>query len=79
MKLPEFHLSCLNGDIKKVKELINNDNINQIIKICQENENDEWIFIELQEITPILCAIQNNHLSIVQYLHQQGADINSYQ
>jgi ankyrin repeat protein len=27
------------------------------------------------DITPIICAIQNNHLSIVKYLYEQGANI----
>lgn len=69
-KLSEFHLSCLNGDIEKVKELLNNNNINEIIKI-----NEERILIESKELTSIICAIRNNHLSIVKYFYQQGIDI----
>jgi ankyrin repeat protein len=78
MVLSDLHLSCYNGDIEKVKEYLNNDNINEIKKIYEEkenNNNNQWTLIQSKEITPIICAIQNNHLSIVKYLYEQGANI----
>jgi len=76
MILSGLHLSCCNGDIEKVKEYLNNDNINEIKIIFEEKEDDDqWTLIQLKQITPIICAIQNNHLSIVKYLYEQGANI----
>jgi len=76
MSLSDLHLSCYNGDIEKVKEYLNNDNINEIQIIFEEKEDDnEWTLIQSKQITPIICAIQNNHLSIVKYLYEQGANI----
>ncbi len=76
MILSGLHLSCSNGDIEKVKEYLNNDNINEIKIIFEEKEDDDqWTLIQLKQITPIICAIQNNHLSIVKYLYEQGANI----
>jgi len=79
MVLSDLHLSCYNGDIEKVKEYLNNDNINEIKIIYEEkennNNNNQWTLIQSKEITPIICAIQNNHLSIVKYLYEQGANI----
>jgi len=75
MILSELHLSCSNGDLEKVKEYLNKDNINEIIRIFEEQEDDQWTLIQSKELTPIICAIQNNHLSIVKYLYEQGANI----
>jgi ankyrin repeat protein len=77
MVLSELCESCLNGDLDRVKEYLNKNNINGIIIKYDENENsnDQWTLIQSKELTPLICAIQNNHLSIVQYLFQQGADI----
>ncbi len=75
MILSELHLSCYNGDLEKVKEYLNKDNINEIITTFEEKEDDQWILIQSKELTPIICAIQNNHLSIVKYLYEQNANI----
>ena len=77
MELSLLHLSCYNGDIDKVKEYLTEDNLNEIIIVYEEKElNDSsWIFIESKKLTPIICAIENNHLSIIKYLHQQGANL----
>jgi len=76
MILSDLHLSCYNGDIEKVKEYLNNNNINEIQIIFEEKEDDdEWTLIQSKQITPIICAIQNNHLAIVKYLYEQGANI----
>ncbi len=76
MVLSELHLSCLNGDLEKVKQYLNKDNINEIKLIIEENEDDhEWILIQSKQLTPLICAIENNHLNIVQYLLEQGANI----
>jgi ankyrin repeat protein len=75
MILSELHLSCYNGDLEKVKEYLNKDNINEIITTFEEKEDDQWILIQSKELTPLICAIQNNHLSIVKYLYEQNANI----
>jgi len=74
MKLSELHLSCCDGNLDKVKEYLNDNNLNAIETIFEEKE-DEWIFIQKKEVTRIICAIENNHLFIVKYLYGQGADI----
>ena len=73
--MSEFHLSCWRGDLEKVKEYLNDENIDEVNKVFEEKEDDQWIFIESRELTPLICAIENNHLNIVQYLFQQGANI----
>ncbi|CAF3486675.1 unnamed protein product [Adineta steineri] len=75
MILSELHLSCCNGDLDKLKEYINKDNINEIVTILNEAEDDQWTLIQYEELTPLICAIQNNHLCIVKFLVEQGADI----
>ncbi|CAF0756781.1 unnamed protein product [Rotaria sordida] len=75
MALSDLHLSCYDGDLEKVKKCLNTDNINEIKIIFQEEQCDQWIFIKTKELTPIICAIENNHLSIVKYLYEQGANI----
>ncbi|CAF2106436.1 unnamed protein product [Rotaria magnacalcarata] len=79
MILSDLHLACYNGDLEKVKLHLNNDNINEIKIIYEEEEEeeqtDQWIFIKTKKLTPIICAIENNHLSIVRYLYEQGANI----
>ncbi|CAF1021168.1 unnamed protein product [Rotaria sordida] len=75
MALSDLHLSCYDGDLEKAKKYLNTDNINEIKIIFQEEQCDQWIFIKTKELTPIICAIENNHLSIVKYLYEQGANI----
>ncbi len=76
MEFHDLHLSCCNGDIEKVKEYLNNDNINEIRKIIEEKKDEfDWTLIEIKELTPLICAIKHNHLIIVKYLYQQGANI----
>lgn len=80
MELSLLHLSCSNGDIDKVKEYLTKDNLNEIIIHFEEKEeNDSWIFIESKQLTPIICAIENNHLSVIKYLYQQGANLDLLQ
>ncbi|UJR24698.1 hypothetical protein I4U23_006072 [Adineta vaga] len=71
----KLHLSCCNGDLEQVKEYVNIDNINEIITVFKETEDDHWTLIQCEELTPLICAVQNNHLSIVKYLYEQGANI----
>ena len=75
MPLSSLHLSCCNGDLEKVRELLNVNNINEINKIFEEKEDDQWTIIQSNEVTPIICAIEHNHLHILEYLHQQGGNI----
>jgi hypothetical protein len=75
----ELSLLCCDGDIDKVKEYLTKENLNESKLIIEEKEEDEWILIQYKELTPIICAIQNNHLSILKYLHEQGANINFLQ
>ncbi len=76
MKLSELHSSCCDGNIEKVKEYLTKDNLNEINIIYQEKEEDgEWRLIQTNEVTPLICAIENNHLNIVKYLYEQGAKI----
>jgi hypothetical protein len=75
MILSQFHVACSNGDLEKVKEYFNVNNINEINVRFEEIEDDQWTLIERRELTPLICAIENNHLFIVEYLHQQGANL----
>jgi ankyrin repeat protein len=75
MTLSRLHQSCSNGDLEKVKEYLNNDNINEIEIILEEIFDNQWTIIERKELTPLRCAIENNHLTIVKYLYEQGANI----
>jgi ankyrin repeat protein len=75
MILSEFHVACCNGNLEKVKEYFNVNNLNEINVRFEEIEDDEWTLIERRELTPLICAIENNHLLIVKYLHQQGANL----
>ncbi|CAF3408893.1 unnamed protein product [Rotaria sp. Silwood1] len=79
MTLSDLHLSCYDGDLEKVKKHLNKQNINEIEIIFQEEQCDQWTFIKRKELTPIICSIENNHLSIVKYLCQQGANIYLFQ
>jgi ankyrin repeat protein len=75
MSLSRLHQSCSNGDLEKVKEYLNDDNINEIEIIFEEIFDNQWTIIERKESTPLRCAIENNHLTIVKYLYEQGANI----
>jgi hypothetical protein len=75
MILSSLHLSCCNDDLEKVKEYLNVNNINEINQIFDEKEDDQWTIIQSKELTPIICAIEHNHLFILKYLHQQGGNI----
>jgi ankyrin repeat protein len=79
MKLSELHLSCCNGDIQKVKEYLTKNNLNEINIIYEEKQDGEWEIIERKELTPLICAIENNHLNIIKYLYEQGANIHLFQ
>jgi len=75
MILSQFHVACCNGDLEKVKEYLNVNNLNEINVRFEEIEDDQWTLIERKELTPLICAIENNHLLIVKYLHEQGANL----
>jgi len=75
MTLSLLHQSCSIGDLEKVKEYLNDDNINEIEIILEEIFDNQWTIIERKELTPLRCAIENNHLTIVKYLYEQGANI----
>jgi ankyrin repeat protein len=75
MTLSLLHQSCSIGDLEQVKEYLNNDNINEIEIILEEIFDNQWTIIERKELTPLRCAIENNHLTIVKYLYEQGANI----
>ncbi len=75
MTLSLLHQSCSNGDLEKVKEYLNHNNINEIEIILEEIFDNQWTIIERKELTPLRCAIENNHLTIVKYLYEQGANI----
>lgn len=77
MKLSDLHISCSNGDLEKVKEYLTKKNLNEINLIYDEKEekdDGEWRLIQTKQVTPLICAIQNNHLHIVKYLHEQGVN-----
>ena len=76
MNLSLLHQSCLNGDLDQLKEHLNDQNLNLIEDICEEKVIDnEWTFIQINKSTPIICAIQNNHFNILQFLCQNRANI----
>lgn len=75
MKIPLLHQSCLNGHLDEVKEHLNDQNIDEIVDFYEEDCLDnEWTLIQIKKCTPLICAIENNHLTIVQYLCQHGAN-----
>ena len=70
-----LHESCSNGDLDKVKEHLNKENIDEIITIFKEVEYDHWTLIQCEKLTPLICAIGSNHLPVVKYLHEHGVNI----
>lgn len=77
MSMSLLHNLCSNGDLDKVKEYLNDENLNEIVEIFYENEidDDQWTFVQKKDKTPLICAIENNHLEIVKYLCQNGANL----
>ncbi len=73
--MSDFCVACCRGDLEAVQSHSNKNNINQVELILEEKEENGWILFEYRQVTPLLCAIENNHLTIVKYLFEHGADI----
>ncbi|CAF0835925.1 unnamed protein product [Adineta ricciae] len=71
----KLHESCSNGDLDKVKKYLNKKNVDEIITIFKEVEYDHWTLIQCEKLTPLICAIESNHLPIVKYLYEHGVNI----
>jgi ankyrin repeat protein len=75
MNVSDFCLACCQGDLEAVRSHCNQNNINEVGLIVEEKDENGWILFEYRQVTPLLCAIENNHLPIVKYLFEHGADI----
>ncbi len=75
MNMSDFCLACGRGDLEAVRSHCNQNNINEVEGILEEKEENGWILFEYRQVTPLLCAIENNQLTIVKYLFEHGADI----
>ena len=61
----QLHSAAQDGDLPKVKELIE--------KGCSINQFDD------ASKTPLHYAVEGEHLDVVQYLIQSGADVNAHE
>jgi ankyrin repeat protein len=75
MNVSDFCLACCRGDLEAIRTHHNRNNINGVELIVEEKEENGWILCECRQVTPLLCAIENNQLTVVKYLFEHGADI----
>ena len=61
----QLHSAAQDGDLPKVKELIEKGySLNRFDDVSK---------------TPLHCAVEGDHLDVVQYLIQSGADVNAHE